>query len=212
MNGAGFSFAIEKREGVKMGGDISLTAQHFRSVSMNSFMENMNFADESQKLPLSLGTGWTRAEKDYGELSGFELKKIMANEKLAEIALSDPKLAKRILANRQLAARSKERKMRYISELEHKVLTLQAEATTLSTQLKVLHGESAGLSSQNKELKFSLQVTEQQAKLRDALNEVLAMEVQRLKLATGELRRDVRPDDGLVQQYSVTSPLFGMQN
>ncbi|CAI9271209.1 unnamed protein product [Lactuca saligna] len=49
-----------------------------------------------------------------------ELKKIMANEKLAEIALSDPKQAKRILANRQSAARSKERKMRYITELEHK--------------------------------------------------------------------------------------------
>ena len=41
----------------------------------------------------------------------------------------------RILANRQSAARSKERKARYISELERKVLTLQTEATTLSAQL-----------------------------------------------------------------------------
>jgi hypothetical protein len=30
-----------------------------------------------------------------GEFSGAELKKIMANEKLAEIALADPKRAKR---------------------------------------------------------------------------------------------------------------------
>ena len=44
----------------------------------------------------------------------------------------------RILANRQSAARSKERKMRYISELEHKVQTLQTEATTLSAQLTLL--------------------------------------------------------------------------
>ena len=44
----------------------------------------------------------------------------------------------RILANRQSAARSKERKMRYISELEHKVQTLQNEATTLSAQLTLL--------------------------------------------------------------------------
>ena len=43
-----------------------------------------------------------------------------------------------------------------------------------------------------------------------ALNEALATEVQRLKLATGELRRDVRPDDGLVN--SMTYQLFGMQN
>jgi len=44
----------------------------------------------------------------------------------------------RILANRQSAARSKERKMRYIAELERKVQTLQSEATTLSAQLTML--------------------------------------------------------------------------
>jgi hypothetical protein len=44
----------------------------------------------------------------------------------------------RILANRQSAARSKERKMRYISELERKVQSLQTEATTLSAQLTLL--------------------------------------------------------------------------
>lgn len=41
----------------------------------------------------------------------------------------------RILANRQSAARSKERKARYMLELERKVQTLQTEATTLSAQL-----------------------------------------------------------------------------
>jgi len=44
----------------------------------------------------------------------------------------------RILANRQSAARSNERKMQYISELEHKVQALQTEATTLSAQLTLL--------------------------------------------------------------------------
>lgn len=44
----------------------------------------------------------------------------------------------RIWANRQSAARSKERKMRYIAELERKVQTLQTEATTLSAQLTLL--------------------------------------------------------------------------
>jgi len=44
----------------------------------------------------------------------------------------------RIWANRQSAARSKERKMRYISELERKVQTLQTEATSLSAQLTLL--------------------------------------------------------------------------
>lgn len=44
----------------------------------------------------------------------------------------------RILANRQSAARSKERKIRYTSELERKVQTLQTEATTLSAQVTML--------------------------------------------------------------------------
>lgn len=47
----------------------------------------------------------------------------------------------RILANRQSAARSKERKARYISELERKVQTLQTEATTLSAQLTLIQVE-----------------------------------------------------------------------
>nr|GEU55623.1 transcription factor RF2b-like [Tanacetum cinerariifolium] len=65
----------------------------------------------------------------------IEAKKAMAPDKLAELWSIDPKRAKRIMANRQSAARSKERKARYITELERKVQTLQTEATTLSAQL-----------------------------------------------------------------------------
>lgn len=56
----------------------------------------------------------------------------------SEIKHSDLLTFYRILANRQSAARSKERKMRYIQELEHKVQVLQTEATTLSAQLTML--------------------------------------------------------------------------
>ena len=54
-----------------------------------------------------------------------------------QAALLDPKRAKRILANRQSAARSKERKMRYISELERRVALLQGEATSLQKKSQV---------------------------------------------------------------------------
>ncbi|KAM7491842.1 hypothetical protein LguiA_034763 [Lonicera macranthoides] len=92
-----------------------------------------------------------------------------------------------ILANRQSAARSKERKARYISELERKVQTLQTEATTLSAQLTLFQRDTTGLSSENTELKLRLQAMEQQAHLRDALNEALKQEVERLRIATGEM-------------------------
>lgn len=120
------------------------------------------------------------------EASLAETKKAMSAAKLADLALIDPKRAKRIWANRQSAARSKERKMRYISELERKVQTLQTEATTLSAQLTMLQRDTTGLTNENSELKLRLQSMEQQVHLRDALNDALREEVQRLKLATGQ--------------------------
>lgn len=77
---------------------------------MDSFIGKLNFDEESPKLPPSPGQrsalmspaggidGNSAAfslEFGNGEFSGPELKKIMANEKLAEIALTDPKRAKR---------------------------------------------------------------------------------------------------------------------
>ncbi|KAJ9167365.1 hypothetical protein P3X46_022024, partial [Hevea brasiliensis] len=46
--------------------------------------------------------------------------------------------------------------------------------------------DTTGLSTENTELKLRLQAMEQQAQLRDALNEALKKEVERLKIATGE--------------------------
>ncbi|KAL3521312.1 hypothetical protein ACH5RR_019461 [Cinchona calisaya] len=119
--------------------------------------------------------------------SCIEAKKAMAPDKLAELWTIDPKRAKRILANRQSAARSKERKARYINELERKVQTLQTEATTLSAQLTLFQRDTTGLTTENTELKLRLQAMEQQAQLRDALNEALKQEVERLRIATGEI-------------------------
>ncbi|URE46746.1 hypothetical protein MUK42_14660 [Musa troglodytarum] len=146
-------------------------------------------------------------------------KKEMTSDKLAELALIDPKRAKRILANRQSAARSKERKIRYTSELERKVQTLQTEATSLSAQLTLLQfaaeinkqlysdplrpigKDTTGLTTENRELKLRLQGMEQQAQLREALNETLREEVQRLKKVTGQLpSANGNPYDIVIQQ------------
>ncbi|XP_047982188.1 probable transcription factor PosF21 [Salvia hispanica] len=115
-----------------------------------------------------------------------DAKKAMSAAKLAELALVDPKRAKRIWANRQSAARSKERKMRYIAELERKVQTLQTEATSLSAQLTLLQRDTNGLTAENSELKLRLQTMEQQVHLQDALNDALKEEIQHLKVLTGQ--------------------------
>ncbi|XP_075511990.1 putative transcription factor PosF21 isoform X1 [Primulina tabacum] len=97
-----------------------------------------------------------------------------------------PVFLTRIWANRQSAARSKERKMRYIAELERKVQTLQTEATSLSAQLTLLRRDTHGLTVENNELKPRLQTMEQQVQLQDALNDALKEEVQLLKVLTGQ--------------------------
>ncbi|KAF2321501.1 hypothetical protein GH714_000147 [Hevea brasiliensis] len=137
-----------------------------------------------------------------------DIKKSMGPDRLNELALIDPKRAKRILANRQSAARSKERKIRYTNELERKVQTLQTEATTLSAQVTMLQRDTTGLTTENKELKLRLQAMEQQAQLRDALNEALREEVQRLRIATGQIPAvNGNPfNRGLTPQFSSHQP------
>ncbi|XP_078154805.1 transcription factor VIP1-like [Carex rostrata] len=158
--------------GFQAGGETKLGGGHRRSGSM-----------DGSNLP----AGLFEAESP-GPSSGSDYaKKALAPERLAELALIDPKRAKRILANRLSAARSKERKIKYTSELERKVLTLQTEATTLSAQLTLLQRDTTGLTTENRELKLRLQAMEEQAKLRDALNEALREEVQRLKIAAAHL-------------------------
>ncbi|XP_016432422.1 transcription factor RF2b [Nicotiana tabacum] len=138
----------------------------------------------------------------------IEAKKAMAPDKLAELWTIDPKRAKRILANRQSAARSKERKARYISELESKVQTLQTEATTLSAQLTLFQRDTTGLTNENTELKLRLQAMEQQAQLRDARNEALKQEVERLKIATGQISASSDAYNSGMQQISYNRPAF----
>ncbi|XP_058191470.1 transcription factor VIP1 [Rhododendron vialii] len=180
-------------------------SHHLRSLSVGAdFFEGLEFGD-SGKPPTP--TGGQQQQQRYhhrhsNSMDGstsFEaeessemmlmdgMKKAMGPDRLAELALLDPKRAKRILANRQSAARSKERKIRYTNELERKVHTLQSEATTLSAQVTMLQRDTTGLTTENKELKLRLQAMEQQAHLRDALNEALREEVQRLKIATGQI-------------------------
>lgn len=180
---------------------------HFRSLSVDAdFFDGLEFGEAGATTPAASG----EEKKMMGSVSGsgsrhrhsnsmdgsfstasFEaessVKKAMAPDRLAELALIDPKRAKRILANRQSAARSKERKIRYTNELERKVQTLQTEATTLSAQITVLQRDNSGLTTENKELKLRLQALEQQAHLRDALNEALREELQRLKITAGQM-------------------------
>ncbi|MFS7952908.1 putative transcription factor bZIP family [Helianthus anomalus] len=167
---------------------------HLRSLSMDSdFFDELGFGSAAgdggsrHRHSNSMdGSAATSFEGDSVLMLVDNSKKALAPDKLAELSLIDPKRAKRILANRQSAARSKERKMRYTSELEKKVKTLQTEATTLSAQVTKLQRETSDITTENKELRLRLEAMEQHAQLRDALNEALKEEVNRLKREAGQ--------------------------
>ncbi|KAI3868171.1 hypothetical protein MKW92_017004 [Papaver armeniacum] len=151
-----------------------MRGRHQHSVSMDG-------SSTFIKPELLMGSG-----SESGAPLSNEAKKALSAAKLSELALVDPKRAKRIWANRQSAARSKERKMRYISELERKLQSLQSETTTMTTQLALLQRDTSGLAAENSDLKLRLQTFEQQASLQESLNEALKDELQRLKVLTGQ--------------------------
>lgn len=227
--GASSSGSEERREGVKRSsnGDIAPGGRHRRSFSLDSSIGNFHFEDGSPKLPPlqsragqhspsnsmdGCKTPEISMEFGNGEFSSQEIKKIMENDKLAEIAASDPKRAKRILANRLSAARSKERKMRYISELEHKVQTLQTETTTLSTQFTKLQMDNSELKNENNEYKLRLQSMEQQSQLKDALNETLDAEVRRLRRTVAELGGESLLSSLMARQLAINQQMFQSQH
>lgn len=227
--GASSSCSEERREGLKRSsnGDIAPVGRHRRSYSLDSSIGNFHIEDVSPKLPplqsrvgqLSpsnsmdgVKTPETSLEFGNGEFSSEEMKKIMENDKLTEIAMSDPKRAKRILANRLSAARSKERKMRYISELEHKVQTLQTETTTLSTQFTKLQMDNTELKSENNEYKLRLQSLEQQSQLKDALNETLDAEVRRLRRTVADLGGESLLSNLMARQLAINQQMFQSQH
>ncbi|KAI3973319.1 hypothetical protein MKX01_020694 [Papaver californicum] len=172
------SMSLLNSESLVIGGGVSserpMRGRHQHSVSMDG-------SSTFIKPELLMGS----SSESGGPLSN-EAKKALSAAKLSELALVDPKRAKRIWANRQSAARSKERKMRYISELERKVQSLQLETTTMTTQLALLQRDTSGVAAENSDLKLRLQTIEQQASLQDSLNDALKDELQRLKVLTGQ--------------------------
>ncbi|XP_052185304.1 transcription factor RF2b-like [Diospyros lotus] len=147
----------------------------------------------------------TTLVEGLGDVS--EPRKAISSEKLAEIEAVDPKRVKRILANRQSAARSKERKARYLLELEKKLQSLQSEVTNLSAQLTIYQRDTTVLSTENAELKLRLKAMEQQAQMCDALNEALKQEVERLKLVAEDMKSTPREPFGLGARSVSYSPL-----
>ncbi|KAG8077966.1 hypothetical protein GUJ93_ZPchr0007g6007 [Zizania palustris] len=95
--------------------------------------------------------------------------------------IRDPKKAKRILANRQSAQRSRVRKLQYISELERIVTTLQNEVSVLSPRVVFLDQQRTILTVGNSHLKQRIAALAQDRVFKDAHQLALRKEIERLR-------------------------------
>ncbi|CAK9192682.1 unnamed protein product [Sphagnum jensenii] len=93
----------------------------------------------------------------------------------------DPKRAKRILANRQSAQRSRVRKLQYISELERSVTAFQTEIATMTAQVDFYEHQRAVLNADNNTIKQRIATLAQGQRFKDAYNDALKKEIQRLR-------------------------------
>ncbi|KAI9078638.1 hypothetical protein K1719_039387 [Acacia pycnantha] len=114
-------------------------------------------------------------------LANEAVKKAMPNEKLAELAVVDPKRAKRIIANRQSAARSKERKIHHRVELEKKVDILQADSAVISVKVEKIQKENSDFKAEKKDIVRDVESMDGEAKVREELNRTLRDKLRVLK-------------------------------
>ncbi|KAE9617523.1 hypothetical protein Lal_00034044 [Lupinus albus] len=100
--------------------------------------------------------------------SPFLVARAIPHEKLDELVRSNPRKAKRIIANRNSAARSKERRKIHQNELESKVKSLQAQVARVSQELLLTKRDVATRSDLNNQLRFQIEAKRQQIRQRRA--------------------------------------------
>ncbi|WIA30434.1 hypothetical protein OEZ86_000518 [Tetradesmus obliquus] len=79
-----------------------------------------------------------------------------------DLMLLDPKRVKRIMANRQSAARSKERRMNYTMQLEGKLQSIHSEVDRLNARLEGMQGQGKLLLKARAELEQQVESMQQQ--------------------------------------------------
>ncbi|GAQ84973.1 protein with bZIP transcription factor domain [Klebsormidium nitens] len=153
-----------------------------------SLSEETSFASEEDIKPCISGSFLDgSAATDDNRLVGLsELKKELGisgplKESELELLQMDPRKAKRVLANRQSAQKSRIRKLHYISDLEKRVTLLEADLKALQPKVVYLDQQRTKLNGANSELKQKIAALQQETGFKDALNDALQKEVERLR-------------------------------
>ncbi|KAG8048124.1 hypothetical protein GUJ93_ZPchr0008g13037 [Zizania palustris] len=118
---------------------------------------------------------------------GNSERKQISEAELAQLAVVNPKRARRIVSNRQSAARAKERKIQYTAALEQKVKDLEEELASLTARLAHFKRRNNLLQAENNQLKMNVQNVEINDQLKSALNDILASEIKNLRIEPAKI-------------------------
>ena len=115
--------------------------------------------------------------------TAMEMVRAPSASQKADHTSLDPKKARRVLANRQSAQRSRLRKLQYISELEKRVNSMQAEAAGVEAQVLEFQQNTTSQATELEQLKQKLNSLQSQMQYKDALFETLKAELDTLRQA-----------------------------
>ena len=117
------------------------------------------------------GGGGAGGAGGEGALGGLGADSGLGDADTSEQMMLDPKRAKRILANRLSAARSKERKQRHAQELEHRASELEAELAVTGNAAAQVEHQVQLLIRERKDLEAHLEALERHKAAHDSAHQ-----------------------------------------
>ncbi|KAK9087939.1 hypothetical protein Syun_030333 [Stephania yunnanensis] len=97
-----------------------------------------------------------------------------------ELMLTDPEKARRVMSNRRSAENSRERRLRYVAELEKQQRELKAQTMELMLKLAFIEEEAKDMEALRGVLKLATETMEEKVKSQDETNFALMEERQKL--------------------------------
>ncbi|VVA95025.1 unnamed protein product [Arabis nemorensis] len=145
-----------------------------------------------------------------GNLTAAEMDKIKGDKKLTELAATCPYKARRMLANRESAARSQKKKEKYIVELEDQVQDLRAENTTIRAMYNQLRSDLIAVENELKEVKIRHDGLEKQVELHQDLHVQKNARISELTNELAQYRGEA--NRSIMQHQSLNPNMFQQLN
>ncbi|EOA29160.1 hypothetical protein CARUB_v10025436mg, partial [Capsella rubella] len=144
----------------RAGKEIDPRTRHYQNVPMDSCFNDMIKTSLSPQVnfPVDGNGGYS------------SLKSKTYAQSIREIESHEDKKKKRLLANRESAARSKERKDSYVASLERRIMSLQSEYNSLYHTVTVLEKNKAMTMQEIKQMQLRIQYLEDMKLIRDEIS------------------------------------------